>query len=196
MIHLQAALTQIELQLRRFSVPCALIGGLAVSARAEPRTTRDIDLMVAVFGDQEAEELVKNLVANGYRHREDSVLEQMATDRLATVRLESPQTAGATVVDLMFASSGIEGEIVQSAERIPGFAIPIATTGHLIALKILAGRPQDLADLVSLVRVADRTDLNQARDALDLIERRGYDRGKDLQKELTLFLQDNAEQNG
>ncbi len=33
----------------------ALVGGLAVSARSEPRFTRDIDLAVAVDGDQQAE---------------------------------------------------------------------------------------------------------------------------------------------
>ena len=35
----------------------ALVGGLAVSARAEPRFTRDVDLAVAVVSDDEAERL-------------------------------------------------------------------------------------------------------------------------------------------
>ncbi len=191
MNHLQHALSRIELEFRRRSVPCALIGGLAVSARSEPRTTRDIDLAIAVTSDREAEELVKSLVSGGYSHREDSVFEQTFTDRMATVRIESPSGFGAVgvVIDLIFAASGIEPEIVQSAESLPGFYIPVATLGHLMALKILAGRRQDLADLDALLKVADQNDLNLAKDALELIERRGCDRGKDLQQEFAHFLQ-------
>ena len=36
----------------------ALVGGLAVSARAEPRFTRDVDFAVAVGSDKEAEQLI------------------------------------------------------------------------------------------------------------------------------------------
>jgi hypothetical protein len=40
------------------SAACALIGGIAVSARTEPRSTRDVDLAVAVGSDAEAEGLL------------------------------------------------------------------------------------------------------------------------------------------
>jgi hypothetical protein len=36
----------------------AVVGGLAVSARAEPRMTRDADLAIAVNSDQEAEQVI------------------------------------------------------------------------------------------------------------------------------------------
>ena len=39
----------------------ALVGGLAVSARTEPRFTRDLDLVVAVTNDREAEALINFL---------------------------------------------------------------------------------------------------------------------------------------
>ena len=39
----------------------ALIGGLAVSARTEPRFTRDADFAVALAGDAEAEALMNAL---------------------------------------------------------------------------------------------------------------------------------------
>jgi hypothetical protein len=54
----------------------------------------------------------------------------------------------------------------------------------LIALKVLSRddveRPQDLVDLRALLRVASEEDLESARAALALIERRGYHRGRDL----------------
>ena len=65
---------------------------------------------------------------------------------------------------------------------LPGLRLPVATTGHLIALKLLArddiSRPQDAADLRALTRAADAADLHVARDAVTLIEQRGYHRGR------------------
>jgi hypothetical protein len=101
------------------------------------------------------------------------------------IRLSSPSESGepAITVDLMFGSSGIESEIVAHAEWLeafPGGVVPIATRGHLIALKVLAGRDRDIADARALITVASQTDLQVARRALELIARRGCDRGKDL----------------
>ena len=152
---LEAALRRIASDLRRHHRRWALVGGFAVSARAEPRFTRDIDAAVVVENDADAEGLVRALVraliADGYELL--AAVEQDETGRLATVRLSSPP-GGEVVVDLLFASSGIEPEIARSAEPteiVPGLTLPIATTGHLIALKLLArddqSRPQDLADL-------------------------------------------------
>jgi hypothetical protein len=69
----------------------AVIGGFAVSVRAEPRFTRDIDLTVSVASDFEAEELTRDLQRAGYQVF--SVLEQEAKKRLATVRLRVPSDA-------------------------------------------------------------------------------------------------------
>ena len=103
----------------------ALIGGLAVSARSEPRTTRDVDLAVAVLSDDDAEEILR------------------------------------------------------------GITLPVAQLGHLIALKLLARndveRPQDQIDLNALLAKATDADIDTARIAVQLIEKRGYQRGRDLQ---------------
>ena len=48
-------MTSFEGALREVTGHLALIGGLAVSARTEPRFTRDADLAVAVTSDAEAE---------------------------------------------------------------------------------------------------------------------------------------------
>jgi len=148
---LEAALRRIATDLERHGRRWALVGGFAVSARAEPRFTRDIDAAVVVDDDADGEHLVRLLLADRYRVL--ASVEQDETGRLATVRLSSPLSGGDVVVDLLFASSGIEPEIVAAAETtevVPGLRLPIATTGHLIALKLLARddleRPQDLAD--------------------------------------------------
>jgi hypothetical protein len=191
---LEAALRQIATDLTQAEVSFALIGGLAVSARTEPRFTRDADLAVALAGDAEAETLIHRLRTAGYHI--EAVVEQQAVGRLATVRLSTPGVPYAPIVDLLFASSGIEPEIVSEAEAIdllPKLRIRVAATGHLIALKVLSRddvtRPQDLVDLRALLRVASDADLARARQALALIVVRGYHRGRDLLLEMTALLE-------
>ncbi len=183
MTSLEAILRRIDADLVQARVSFALIGGLAVSARTEPRFTRDADLAVALDSDSEAQSLVHRLRLLGYGI--GSLVE--AVGRLATVRLTRSPAPQAPVVDLLFASSGIESEVVAAAEPIeilPRLTIPVATTGHLIALKVLsrddARRPQDLVDLRTLLGTASAVDLEVARHALGLIAVRGYGRGRDL----------------
>jgi hypothetical protein len=112
-----------------------------------------------------------------------ALVEQEAAGRLATVRLDKE----GSVVDLLFASSGIEREIVTAAidlEVIKGLRLPVATVGHLVAMKLLSSdrdrRPTDDADLAQLALVASVDDWRTASDACELIGNRGYPRGRDL----------------
>jgi hypothetical protein len=190
---LETILRRIAIDLRQEHRAFALVGGLAVSVRTEPRFTRDADLVVAVGSDADAETLVHRLRARGYR--DALVVEQLATGRMATVRLGLSTELYAPVVDLLFASSGIEPEVVDAAEAIEivrGLTVPVAATGHLIALKVLARddvkRPQDLVDLRALLRVSTVEELDRARDALALITARGYGRGRDLDRDLAAIV--------
>jgi Nucleotidyl transferase AbiEii toxin, Type IV TA system len=182
----EAALRRIVTDLRDLRRRIALVGGLAVSARTEPRLTRDADLAVLVADDRDAEDLVRELQSRGWRVI--AAMEQDVAERLATVRLAlAGEDARGAVVDLLFASSGIEPEIVTAAEPIEivqGFTVPVARLGHLIALKVLARddltRPQDRVDLAALLARADAEALDEARDSLALVTRRGFQRGRDL----------------
>ena len=49
----EGALIQLASHLEALKLRWALIGGLAVSALAEPRTTGDVDVVISVAGDQE-----------------------------------------------------------------------------------------------------------------------------------------------
>lgn len=51
MTSLEAVLRRIDADLREAAVSFALVGGLAVSVRTEPRFTRDADLAVAVTSE-------------------------------------------------------------------------------------------------------------------------------------------------
>jgi predicted nucleotidyltransferase len=170
----------------------ALVGGLAVSIRARVRYTRDIDLAVSVRSDAEAEALAFAMQRSGLILR--SVVEQEEKGVLAALRFRAPAAETDMEVNLLCASSGIEPEIVAAStpvEIAPGTSIPVASVPHLAATKVLAvreGREQDAADLRALLAGASDAELRQAREALRLIQERGFDRGKDLEKELRKYL--------
>ncbi|MGA7271509.1 MAG: nucleotidyl transferase AbiEii/AbiGii toxin family protein [Acidimicrobiia bacterium] len=163
--------------------PYALVGGLAVSVHAEPRLTRDVDVVVAVADDDAAEEVVHAFGARGYAAVAATVHEP--TGRLSTIRLTRDESSA--LIDLLFASSGIEYEITERADRLAvtrDLVAPVASVGHLIALKLLARddrhRPNDADDLRQLAALATVYDWDEAREAVDLISDRGFDRGRDL----------------
>src|SRR5262249_40059611 len=153
-------------------------------------------VVVEVRDDVDAESLVLDLQASGFGVA--AAVEQDHVHRLATVRLVAPGgTARGVVVDLLFASSGIEPEVARGADSIEvlaGLHIPVARVGHLIALKLLARddrrRPQDLDDLRSLLRESTGVDLDEARQAVRAIEARGYHRQRPLADSLETFLRD------
>jgi hypothetical protein len=167
--------------------PVACLTGSREPTRTRAATSRSRHhpiRSVAVADDRSAEALVRNLLGCGY-----SLFSTLEHDsgRLATVRLRRQLSGVGIVVDLLFASSGIEPEIVEAAEAVeisPKLTLPVATTGHLIALKLLARdddtRPQDLADLRALREAATADDLAVACEAVQLIMGRGFNRDRDL----------------
>ena len=180
-------LSSVSSDLESIGARWALIGGLAVGVRTEPRFTRDVDLAVMASSDDDAERLIFALRERGYRIA--AVLEQSTNGRLATVRLLHP--ADDRLVDLLFCSSGIEEIVVQSAGQLeisPGFSAPVAAAGHLIAMKVLARddkeRPQDRLDLKALLKISSEAEIRRAEEALVSIVDSGFHRGRDLKGDL------------
>lgn len=172
---------------RRF----ALVGGLAVSVRAEVRFTRDVDLVVLVEDDSEAESLIYELRSAGYSAI--ASVEHDTRHRLSTVRLMSPL---GVKVDLLFASSGIERQIVDRATPVDfgaAGAVPVANAEELLAMKVLSmtdTRLQDRIDAQRLLQFAPELDLSIVRDHLARITERGYAREQDLEAKLAAVLRD------
>ena len=96
---------------------------------------------------------------------------------------------------LLFASLRIEREVAASADRLevlPRLIIPVATTAHLIASKVLAERSQDLTDLGYLIPEASPADLSDAREAVKLIQTRGFNREQDVVADLEQLVADSS----
>ncbi len=180
-----AAIVCLQAANRRF----ALVGGLAVSVRAQVRFTRDVDLAVQVTSDADAEGLVFNLKAAGYQPV--ATVEHEQRHRLSTIRLLSPW---GVKIDLLFASSGIEMEVVERATTVllpHAGDVPVAEAEELLAMKVLSmtdRRLQDRMDALQLIACNPKLDLARVRANLRSISERGYDRGEDLEGKLAALL--------
>jgi predicted nucleotidyltransferase len=161
-----------------------LVGGLAVSFRTIERATSDVDLVIAVSSDKEAEQCVRELRDLGFTPAE--LLLRKESGSISTVRMLSPEFP-AIYLDLLFFACGIEKEIIQSAtdiEILPGVTVPAATLPSLVAMKVLSSgnkrRKQDLLDLENLISDASQSDLVEARKLTTMIKARGFGADRDL----------------
>lgn len=126
-------------------VDYALIGGLAVAVWGVPRATKDIDLLVQGHDLEAAKAAVASLgftLPGGPITFRDGV----SIERLTRVRDGAMLT-----IDLM-----IVGENLASAwasrKRLPieGSTLSVVSRSALIAMKLAAARPQDIADVEKL----------------------------------------------
>lgn len=178
--------------LRSLKVEFAMVGGIAVSIRTLERFTKDIDIAISVESDSAAELLVNSFKGAGFLIA--YYLEKEEDGTLMTVRL----TTGGEVelfIDLLFATSGIESEVVANSmdtEVFPGFVDRVATIPSLLAMKVLSAdwkiRPQDIFDIQNLLSEASPEQIAESRKLLNLITERGYNRDKDLQADLDKYI--------
>ncbi len=182
----EVALLDVTARLTRLAVSHALVGGLAISIRAEVRFTRDVDLAISVESDADVERITRALAAQGFALV--AVVEQEEKKRIAIARLRSPS---GIVVDLLAASSGIEQEIVGAARATPELpGIAVAMSEHLLAMKVLSMRDARLQDRIDArgLLATGPVDLAEVRRLLSLIETRGFGRGQDLTAKLDALI--------
>ncbi len=138
--------------------------------------------MLPVEDDADAEQRVFLLQRHGFLV--DSVFER-AGGRLSTVRTRHVDTPG-VYVDFLLSNPLIEAEIAASATReevVPGVTTPVARSWHLQAMKVLASRKKDLADLDLLIARSDSASIKKTEAALRLMSSRGAGAGRDLVSE-------------
>ncbi len=189
MSSIEGALARIGRDLDDLGRPWALVGALAVAARAEARATLDVDVALAVDGPEDAAALVSVLLQRGYVWRADF--------GSAMTSLSVPEAPPAGLrLDLLFSLAGIEHEVACRAERmtvLPGLELPIARRGDLIALKLLAarepGREHDWRDLRGLIAGASPADLDQARSSIALLVARGAAPVRRLEDDLARLIE-------
>ena len=144
---LQKALRSALVVLDQLGLRYALVGGLAVSAWAVPRATRDADLWVELEG--RSRELEAGLRSAGFDVPALAAeLEQFGVFR--SRHLES-----GVFVDI-FNAVGPLGESILSrrkAAALGGHETWIASAEDIAVLKVFSDRPRDLDDLIALLRL-------------------------------------------
>jgi len=124
-------------------IPYAIIGGLAVQHWGEPRTTRDVDVVVVVSA--EGEERFLQAAAERFQPRMPDAITFARRSRVLLLI-----ASDGSPIDLSLGIAGYEDEVVRRA-------VTIATPGHrpirivgpedLVIHKCLAGRPRDAEDV-------------------------------------------------
>lgn len=125
----------------------ALVGGLAVSAWALPRATRDADLWVDLEG--KTDELEQALVAAGFEV--PAMAEEL--EKFGVFRAQHQVTG--VFVDL-FNAVGPLGEAIldrRTSAVVAGHTTWLASAEDIAVLKAFSDRPRDFDDLVELLRI-------------------------------------------
>jgi len=122
-----------------------VVGGLAIIAAGLPRTTADVDLMVAVDAENEAKiyAALATLPDNAVRELQPGELSQYNVVRVGDEIL----------VDLMRSAGGIdyaEAEKHVVMRELGGVRIPFASPPLLWRMKAVTHREKDFGDLVFL----------------------------------------------
>lgn len=186
---LGVALERSIAELDAAGIAFALVGGLAIGVRADPRVTRDIDYVVPASDDAQAEAILFALQQRGFFVEAVFVRDQ---GRISTVRTRH-RSAPDVLVDLLFSNARIEQEIVDESSReeiATGIECPVAQAWHLLAMKVLANRKKDQPDLQDLIEGASASVVARAEAALRLMQRRGVAPKRDLIAELHRLVRD------
>lgn len=155
-------------------LPFAVIGGIAVAVRGEPRFTADVDAVVSANVDR-ALALVEELDGSLFRALFPDVGELVQTAFLLPLRHVQTHIK----LDLAIGLSGFEQQVIAraTAVHIADRAVPIASSEDLILMKLLAARPRDIEDAQGIVARQRALDWQYVRQL-----------GKDLQEALGVNL--------
>jgi hypothetical protein len=132
----------------RCAVSYVVLGGYAVGVHAEPRATKDLDLLVSGQGDN-LERVARALAAFGAPRHVVEAAERMSPTEI--VYLGTPPTR----IDILRSADGIDTEdtILRAVSvELGTLVVPVIARVDLIANKKASGRPQDLADVAALER--------------------------------------------
>ena len=158
---LSRALSALDLQWYLFGAQAAVVYGSA-------RLTADVDVTVGT-AHASAVEWLPLLQQHGFVARFGDRQFFAQTRVLPLIH----QPTGLPT-DLVLAGPGLEEEFLARAvmHDVDGVAVPVIEISDLLALKVLAGRPKDLDDVISLLRIQrDAIDFDRVISVLALLER-------------------------
>ncbi|WP_437713116.1 nucleotidyltransferase [Sorangium sp. So ce448] len=155
-----------------------LFGAQAALLHGAARLTADVDVTVDLQG-RDPDVLAKALSAAGFQMRVEDIGFTHRTRVLPVLHL-----ATGIAADIVLAGPGLEELFLQRAQPhdIDGIRVPVACAEDMIVMKILAGRPKDVEDVVAIVAARKELKLDLVRSTLRMLEE-ALDRN-DLLREL------------
>jgi hypothetical protein len=154
---IQAALAMHEFFFENLKLKYAVIGGIALQFWGEPRFTHDLDLTIQDKLD--LAELVE-AVTGAFGSRVSDPYQFARDTRMLLLNVEDVD------VDVAIALRGYEESLFERSrpyEVEPGKHIHICSAEDLVIHKALAGRPQDLADIQSVIYRQGELDMQYVR---------------------------------
>jgi hypothetical protein len=158
---LSRALADLKVNWYLFGAQAALLYGAS-------RLTADVDVTLHLPSGVTTAALAESLNGRGFRVRSDDPA-FIAQTRVVPVVHE----ASGLPADLVIAGPGLEEAFLQRAitHQIEGVSVPVAAPEDIVVMKVLAGRPKDFEDVVSiLTALGKRFDINLTRTVLQQLE--------------------------
>lgn len=149
------AIQRLVRELDDHQIPYAIIGGVAVSVRAVPRYTKDVDAVLWV-GEDGWEEILESITRRGLKPKAVDPIRFARQNRLLLLTDQD-----GTEIDLSFGALPFEEEMIRNAEPIEigdGCTASVATAEALVIMKAIAWRPKDQQDIRDIVEVNPELD--------------------------------------
>jgi hypothetical protein len=137
------------------SIRYAVVGGLATALRGRPRFTQDVDILLDV-PQLALPGLFDELARLGFRFDRDTVIREYVHEHLTAFRF------GVVRIDWIKPVLPLYARALAEASSLPwteGHPLRVVTAEGLILTKMVSFRPQDQADIETLL-IANRDDLN------------------------------------
>ena len=157
---LRIALRELAAWLESQRIPYVLIGGIAASLLGRPRITQDIDVL-AVLEEDAWEEFLTSGTRHDFRPRITECLSFARRSRVFLLR------HGATGIgsDVVLAGIPFEKDVVSRGRHtvLADLTVRLPRAEDLILMKLVAGRPRDIADVEGLIAAHDALDWDYVR---------------------------------
>lgn len=138
--------------LEELDVPWYLFGARAAILHGAARLTADVDITVRLPGQLSAAALVQALERGGFRSRGATAGFVERTRVIPVVH-----TPSSLPVDIVLAGPGLEDQFFERVvvRHVDQVRIPVASAEDIAIMKVLAGRPKDLEDVVAVAASHD-----------------------------------------
>ena len=149
-------------------VPWYLFGAQAAIIHGAARLTADVDVTIQLPAAMSSGALVQALEERGFQRR---IADPGLIERSRVIPLVHVATA--LPLDVVIAGPGLEEQFFERAQtrEIDGVPVRIASAEDVVVMKVLAGRPKDVEDVVVILAAQqEELDVGYVRHTLTLLE--------------------------